>query len=50
MRKKYYKKKQLIQQILLKYFSVKSGNDNPKLEKDINNLISQLKGSGLKVS
>ena len=50
MRKKYYKKKQLIQQILIKYFSIKSGNDNPKLEKDINNLISKLKDSGLTIN
>ena len=47
---KYNKKKQIISQILLKYFSIKSGNDNPKLQKEIDNLINQLKNSGLTVS
>jgi len=47
---KYRKKKLIKAQILLKYFSIKSGNDNPKLEKEIENLINQLKGSGLKLS
>lgn len=46
---KYNKKKQIISQILLKYFSIKSGNDNPKLQKEIDNLINQLKNSGLTV-
>lgn len=47
---KYYRKRKLINQILIKYFSIKSGNDNPKLLKDIDNLINQLKGSGLRLS
>jgi hypothetical protein len=47
---KYYKKKQIVSQILLKYFSIKSGNDNPKLEKEIDNLINKLKNSGLLIS
>uniref|UniRef100_A0A6C0H1D6 Uncharacterized protein n=1 Tax=viral metagenome TaxID=1070528 RepID=A0A6C0H1D6_9ZZZZ len=46
---KYRKKKLIKAQILLKYFSIKSGNDNPKLEKEIDNLVNQLKGSGLRI-
>lgn len=47
---KYNNKKQIISQILLKYFSIKSGNDNSELQKEIDNLINQLKNSGLIVS
>ena len=43
-------KKQIISQILLKYFSIKSGNDNKELEKEINYLVNKLKGSGLRIS
>lgn len=46
---KYRKKKIIKAQILLKYFSIKSGNDNLKLEKEIENLINQLKQEGLKL-
>lgn len=41
-RNKYNKKKLIKSQILLKYFSIKSGNDNSKLEKEIKKLINQL--------
>jgi hypothetical protein len=44
---KYLKKKYLISQILIKYFSVKSGNDNKNINYEINNLINKLKNSGL---
>lgn len=49
-RNKYNKKKLIKAQLLLKYFSIKSGNDNKELEKQIDNLVNQLKGSGLLVS
>ena len=42
--------KQAKQQILLKYFSIKSGNDNNNLDNEINKLISKLKDAGLKVN
>lgn len=47
---KYFKRKYLISQILIKYFSVKSGNDNDKLKYEINNLIDRLKKSGLTIN
>jgi hypothetical protein len=47
---KYINKKQIISQILLKYFSIKSGNDNKEIEKEINYLVNKLKGSGLRIS
>ena len=52
--KKLLQKKKLIksqkQQILLKYFSMKSGNDNSNLDNEINKLISKLKNAGLKIA
>ncbi len=46
---KYFKRKYLISQILIKYFSVKAGDDNDNLKYEINNLINKLKNSGLTI-
>lgn len=49
IRKKNLKKKYIIQQILIKYFSEKSGNDNKELNKELNKLIEDLKKTNIKI-
>jgi hypothetical protein len=44
------KNKLIKKHILLKYFSIKAGNDNKKLNDSINELIKKLKQSGLKIT